>query len=65
MLRQFNNNRDRSHFLSFLKEYELVTGLALQHVGRAERPDFITHRSDSTELGIKLSKIIGDPQFAF
>jgi hypothetical protein len=65
MLRQFNNNRDRSHFLPFLKEYELVTGLALQHVGRAERPEFITQRSDSTELGIKLSKIIGDPQFAF
>ncbi len=49
----------------FLKEYELVTGLALQHVGRAERPDLITQRSDGAELGIELSKIMRTPQFAF
>ena len=49
----------------FLKEYELVTGLALQHVDRAERPDFIAQRSDGTELGIELSKIMRDPQSTF
>jgi len=49
----------------FLKEYEWVTGLALQLVGRAERPDFIAQRSDGTELGIELSKIMRDPQSTF
>jgi len=49
----------------FLKEYEWITGLSLQLVGRAERPDFIAQRSDGAELGIELSKIMRDPQSAF
>ena len=49
----------------FLKEYEWITGLSLQLVGRAERPDFIAQRSDGTELGIELSKIMRDPKSAF
>lgn len=49
----------------FLKEYECITGLSLQLVVRAEHPDFVAQRSDGTELGIELSKIICDLQSAF
>jgi len=49
----------------FLKEYEYITGLALQLINRSERPDFIAKRSDGTRLGIELSKIMRDPQSTF
>ena len=49
----------------FLKEYKCITGLALQLVNRAERPDFIAQRSDGTRLGVELSKIMHDRQSAF
>ena len=49
----------------FLKEYEWVTGLALQLVNRTERPDFIVQRSDGTQLGIELTKVMRDPESAF
>ena len=49
----------------FLKEYEWVTGLALQLVNRTERPDFIVQRSDGTQLGIELTKVMRDPESTF
>ena len=49
----------------FLKEYEWVTGLALQLVNRTERPDFIVQRSDGTQLGIELTKVMRDPESSF
>ena len=49
----------------FLKEYEWVTGLALQLVNRTERPDFIVQRSDGTQLGIELTKVMRDPESLF
>ena len=49
----------------FLKEYEWVTGLTLQLVNRTERPDFIVQRSDGTQLGIELTKVMRDPESTF
>jgi len=49
----------------FLKEYEWVTGLVLQLINRTERPDFIVQRSDRTQLGIELTKVMRDPESAF
>ena len=49
----------------FLKEYEWVTGLVLQLINRTERPDFIVQRSDGTQLGIELTKVMRDPESAF
>ena len=49
----------------FLKEYEWATGLALQLVNRTERPDFIVQRSDGTQLGIELTKVMRDPESLF
>ena len=49
----------------FLKEYEWVTGLALQLVNRTERPDFIVQCSDGTQLGIELTKVIRNPESTY
>lgn len=48
-----------------LEEYESVTGLALEELGRNERPDFIARRSDGVDLGIECTKVMRDPESAF
>lgn len=49
----------------FLKEYERITNFSLKIIERTERPDFIVQRSDGTQLGIELTKVMLDPESTF
>lgn len=49
----------------FLKEYERITNFSLKIIERTERPDFIVQRSDGTQLGIELTKVMRDPESLF
>ena len=49
----------------FLKEYERITNFSLKIIERTERPDFIVQRSDGTQLGIELTKVMRDPESTF
>jgi hypothetical protein len=49
----------------FLKEYEQITNFSLKIIERTERPDFIVQRSDGTQLGIELTKVMRDPESTF
>ena len=49
----------------FLKEYERITNFSLKIIERTERPDFIVQRSDGTQLGIELTKVMRDPESSF
>ena len=49
----------------FLKEYERITNFPLKIIERTERPDFIVQRSDGTQLGIELTKIMRDPESTY
>ena len=50
---------------SFLKEYERITSFSLKIIERTERPDFIVQRSDGTQLGIELTKVMRNPDSSF
>ncbi|MBA7537711.1 hypothetical protein ES705_29980 [subsurface metagenome] len=49
----------------FLKEYERITNFPLKIIERTERPDFIVQRSDGTQLGIELTKVMRDPESTY
>jgi hypothetical protein len=49
----------------FLKEYERITNFSLKIIERTERPDFIVQRSDGTQLGIELTKVMRNPKSTF
>lgn len=52
---------EEMEFEPFPDEYERVTGLRLEQIGRSERPDLLCLRSDGIEVGIELTKVMEDP----
>jgi len=56
---------EESELKLFKREYERITGFSFEIIDRTERPDFIVQRSDGTQLGIELTKVMCNPNSAF
>ena len=56
---------EEENLLSFLEAYkEVFENYLTYSFGSSERPDFICYRTDGTEVGVELAKIMRDPRDA-
>jgi hypothetical protein len=55
---------EEKELLSFLDAYQEVVQDYLSYGGSSERPDFICYRTNGTEVGIELARIMRDPREA-
>jgi len=53
---------EEMEFEFFQSSYEYVTGDRLSIVKDGERPDFICHRTNNTQIGVEFTKIVRSPE---